>query len=735
MKSYNKMYLNQEYICIKIIKCLGGIMIVHRGRKDRRLDVNTTNPIIGSLMKQLSVALVACLLALLLVMPSVNAEDIPQLNPPEINEIKSGDKKITGTGRFVDRSNKLPAGIIFVVIEDGNGNTKTIISNSSKTSPRWTVDLGEYEIKKGYTVTAYQEYNKKYTPKYSEEVYNRTRSNKSAPVTVQPSTSDNYDGKLTMPEIEVWIEEYTASILNADEEKEIVDAFKAANKDIEGVTGNKFGTENVTVKVTSLSAKDNSTTITVEFPDNSITTVKTENIKYKKITEPSRTPEIDTIYVADNVIKGKISGGGSFDKTKVQLILKVSDSSVPNFCDEKGCKVDKNSSHPIELNVNPDGTFSYILTGNDNIILGQRVGISVKDYRKLRTCRTTTVVMKTPDKVGVIDPKKLTAKDKADIDEAIRKANTTEAGISKLPDGTGYINGYPAIIEFAKDGNVRIISPNDVEVTWKNGQPIFQKNPDGSYKLQTGKEENVIKIPVKDLVKNLKPQSPKIAVDTDAGKVTITPPAYENPGEDTDLASYKVSYSGKTVTITRNVDGAGNSTWSASDGVTVDEHTGVVTLEIKDLAVGDTITAIAKDNGGLEGDTNPLESDPATRKLDTVEVVYDANGGAGNMEVQVLNKGVKHKLLDNAFTAPNGQEFDTWAIGGDKFAPGDEIKVDSDLEVKATWKALPNPPKNTDKVRIVAPQTGDVSILALCSPAILASVGMVALFRRRKEKR
>lgn len=240
-------------------------------------------------------------------------------------------------------------------------------------------------------------------------------------------------------------------------------------------------------------------------------------------------------------------------------------------------------------------------------------------------------------------------------------------------------------------------------------------------------------------MKNLKPRSPEIAVNIDTGKVTITPPAYVNPGDDTDIASYTISYAGKTVTITRSVDtDTGKSTWSGT-GVTPDKDTGVVTLEIKDLPVGDTIMAIAKDKGGLaDDDANPLDSDPATATLETVEVVYDANGGDGNMEVQKLNKlnkGLMYKLLDNEFTAPNGQEFDKWEIDGQKFDPGTEIKVNSNIVVKATWKALPNPPKNTDKVHIVAPQTGDVSILALCSPAILALVGMVALFRRRKEKR
>ena len=228
-----------------------------------------------------------------------------------------------------------------------------------------------------------------------------------------------------------------------------------------------------------------------------------------------------------------------------------------------------------------------------------------------------------------------------------------------------------------------------MEVDWDNsGNPIYEKNPDGTYKVNDGAK--VTKFPAKDLVKNLKPDSPKIAVNTDDGKVTITPPAYENAGDDTDLASYTITYkdeSGaeKTVTATRTVDATGKTTWT-SDGATVDANTGVVTLEIKDLAVGDTITAKAKDNGGLEGDTEELESDLASKTLETATVSYNGNGGTGEMKGKKLNKGSKYKILSNAFTAPENQEFDTWEVNGKKLAPGTEITVDKDTQVTAIWK-------------------------------------------------
>ena len=224
-----------------------------------------------------------------------------------------------------------------------------------------------------------------------------------------------------------------------------------------------------------------------------------------------------------------------------------------------------------------------------------------------------------------------------------------------------------------------------------DSNPVFATNPDGTYKVKD--EKNVTKFPAQDLVKNIKPNSPAISVDTDTGKVTITPPAYEKAGEDTDLASYTITYkdadgNDKTVTATRTVDAtSGKTTWT-SNGATVDANSGVVTLEIKDLAVGATITAKAKDNGGLEGGTDKLYSDLASKKLETATVNFDSNGGAGNMEKKELNKGCKYILPNNGFTAPENQEFDTWEVDGKKVPAGTEITVDKDTEVKAIWKKI-----------------------------------------------
>ena len=71
----------------------------------------------------------------------------------------------------------------------------------------------------------------------------------------------------------------------------------------------------------------------------------------------------------------------------------------------------------------------------------------------------------------------------------------------------------------------------------------------------------------------------------------------------------------------------------------------------------------------------------------TYTVIFDPNGGGGQMNAAIVNYGDKLTLPDCGFTPPAGMEFDKW----DKGAPGDEIEVDGDMTVTAQWKE-PEPP-------------------------------------------
>ncbi len=491
-------------------------------------------------------------------------------------------------------------------------------------------------------------------------------------VTVAASDADDFDNQIIIPDDEFLVED--SFVLNDNEKAEIFEAFKKKNP----AYANKMKGINIDKPA------NNSCNVSIIYEDDSVGQAKT--IKLTKITERSAEPQIDQVYVADDTITIKFASPVT-EGTKVTFVTYFRNNDENNFDPGEGCTCKISSkTTSTELGGNISGNSYTFNVGDADLELNKDFGIIVKEPKKLASCTKSQPVLRTPVKTKVRDPRKLTDEDKEKIRNAIRSANTTKNGKSKLPD---LFQGqpYPAIIEFDKDGNVTIISPNDVVVdSWdSNFDPVFAKNSDGTYKIKDGAK--VFKFPAKDLVKNIAPESPAIEVNTDTGKVTITPPDYEKPGDDTDLASYTITYkdaSGteKSVTATRDLQ---SNKWS---GEGVDENTGAITLSVEDIEVAGTITVTAKDNGGLEGDTNPLTSDPASKELETATVSYDRNGGTGEMDSKKLNKGSKYKISDNTFEAPDNQEFDTWEINGEKVAPGTEKTVTKDTVVKAIWKDI-----------------------------------------------
>ncbi|MDU3275023.1 hypothetical protein, partial [Varibaculum cambriense] len=590
------------------------------------------------------------------------------IEAPTINNVFYKAKTISGKKLHRERINgKVLRATVHVTLKDKDGTVKATVSVTPKTGSTWSVELpAGVEVAEGDTVTAYQELNNVKSPEVTADA--------------EPSKADQI--KLTMPEGEIWIEQTVANIVNDEEKAEAAAMLKAVNPaiaaDIKTIDFSIGGVGDKTAYY-EVTYKDGSKTDKIPAP----------NLEIKQVTDTSRGANISDITVVDNVIKGKLEGDGPFGDIKVQIILKV---GTPGFGHEdenkkQKCTTDKNSSDPVDAIVNSDtGEFTYPIPSAYGLPLDQIVGVSVKEKNKFVSCGTSTVKLANPKKTEVRDPKKLTDADKSVIDKAIRDANTVN-GKSKLPDGTGFIDD-PAFIEFDKDGNVTIISPNDVEVEWdSNYEPVYQKNPDGTYKLQSGKENNVIKIPAKDLVKNIAPESPAIAVDTDKGEVTITPPAYEKAGDDTDLASYTITYkdaagNAKTITATRDLK---TNKWS---GPGVNEESGVITLSVEKIELAGTIKAIAKDNGGLEGDTDKLDSDPVNKKLETATVSYDRNGGTGEIKGKTVNKGAEYEILANAFKAPENEKFRTWQIGTAEPKAGDKIRVKENTTIKAIWQDI-----------------------------------------------
>ena len=604
--------------------------------------------------------------------PEIIGQPVRAVKPPTVNNVSIGDKTVSGKltiGAGQRRSRKLDVTIRVIVNRQAGGTEEKTVTIPYKTSSQnWAVAL-DSELAEGDKVTVTQEAG----GEISEGVVKEAKK----------SLADQHKDKIKMPAGEIWIEQTNANIVSDDEQAEAIEMLKNANPDIandfKSVKFSIDGTEHAYYEVTYT---DGSTSGKIEATD----------LKIKTVTETSAAPTIEKVQVTDGQIivtlAEKVAQG-----TKFYFIRQFTDGEENTFSKNGKCTVEKSNSQEMSQAVSIDGkTVTFPIDAVKDLELKREFGVIVKEPHKFNSCAKSEPVLTTPDKVLVRDPHKLTDADKKAIDKAIRDANTVN-GVSKLPDGTGFVD-VPAFIEFDKDGNVTIISPNDVEVEdWdNNGNPIYAKNPDGTYKVNDGAK--VTKFHAKDLVKNIEPRSPAIEVDTNTGKVTITPPAYKDPGDDTDLASYTITYkdnSGakKTVTATRTVDKASGKTTWAADNAEVDTNTGVITLSVEDIELAGTITATAKDNGGLIEEEKPLDSDEASKTLGTATVSYDGNGGTGEMDSKTLNKGSKYTILDNVFSAPSATpEFKTWEIDGKEVAPGTEITVTKDTVVKATWKTV-----------------------------------------------
>ena len=67
-------------------------------------------------------------------------------------------------------------------------------------------------------------------------------------------------------------------------------------------------------------------------------------------------------------------------------------------------------------------------------------------------------------------------------------------------------------------------------------------------------------------------------------------------------------------------------------------------------------------------------------------ITFNANGGTGSMEPVTVEEGSRYVLPACGFTAPDGQEFKAWEIGGIEYNAGDDYVVLGNTEIKALWK-------------------------------------------------
>ncbi len=601
------------------------------------------------------------------------AEPNAKLAPPTDIVAISGTKEVKGQAEATNDRNRQLRAYVYAKDPTSEPNQIPLGQNTAgKGNGKFTVKLQEPLASGQVLYIVLKQENKKGSKWVPDGVESDPIS-----VSVPLSLADQYDAGLNVPEDTFFHEDQAT---RSDEEvSEIFEAFKRDNPAIAGFMK--------AIKLYNVSQQQLSAEVI--YSDNSVGARKTINIEL--ITERSAKPVVNEPFlVTGNTVAGTLEpqeGQQVKPGTKVRVVTRIDSQDRKNFEPGASCNVVKSQATYADIDAE-SGRFS-VDVGYDTLKLNWpgfsdgEIGIIVKEPKKLPTCIVTVPEGPLPEKTPVRDPKKLTKDDKSRIDPNIRQAYTTVTGISKMPDGTGFLKGTPALIDFNADGDARIATPSNGVGSWLNGVFVPNQDEDGRYELKN--PEQVKSIAAKDLVTNIKPRSPKITVDYDSSTVTITPPAYTDPGDDTDLASYRILYDGKTINLTRSEPSGSTGSWSSSEG-SIDPNTGTVTLQIKDLSVGATITAIATDRGGLVPEETPLDSDPVSVTLETATVSYDANGGSGTMSSTKMNKSLTYTILPNGFTAPDNQEFAGWKIGDTDYAAGSEITVNEDTTITAVWK-------------------------------------------------
>lgn len=596
---------------------------------------------------------------------------------PVITMAAAGSKEVKGKGLLGSGRRKALniTTTIYVTVKNGSDvieEASTVIGpketpKSDGVSGIWTVNL-QNELVAGQTVYVKQKCN----DDMSEEVS----------AVVKETLASKHKNDLTMPSGDFYLEQFSSNIINDDEKAEALEILKAANPSFANYI------ESIEFSIKDIEGNKKAYYI-VNYTDQSKSEEKqAPNLNIVKVTEHSRTYTLEPYNVVSTVIKGKLNGEGPFNGIKVQFSSKLSEAAKANFCEGGTCTIDKDSADFQTIDVNPQtGEFS-INVDEKTLELGSVIGITVKEPHKFATCNSSTTKIAVP-KVDVKDPKKLKPEEKKAIVDAIRKANTTASGISKLPDGTADKKGVPAVIQVDDSGNVKIFSGNDVKGNWdpNNGYKFVpETNEDGSYKINDEAKSKTTLDKPEELVKNVAPDAPKL--ENKEGNVVITP----NLEVDTDAKKVVVEYEGadgskKTITATKTDTG-----WTVdNDKAKVDEN-GVVSIPTKEIKTGTKVTASVEDEGGLVPEEKALDSGKAELLIENkYKVTYDANGGSGTMAEEEVEAGKEYTILKNAFIAPADKEFDYWQVGFEKKKAGEKIVVNNDVEITAVYKYVINP--------------------------------------------
>ena len=596
----------------------------------------------------------------------VKAAGVPA---PTIDKVFYDATIISGAGVHRARvSGKTVRGTIHLTLKNGDTlkHETSVIPNNGKT---WSVSLPKnVKVEPGDVVRVYQEFDGQNSP---EVIAN-----------AEPSMAYNHKNDLKMPSGDFYLEQFSSNIISEDEKAEALQMLKDSNP--------SFSDKIASIEFSIKGIEENKKAYyIVKYTDNSKTKeIEAPNLKIIKVTEHSRGYTVEPYNVVSTVIKGKLNGEGPFNDIKVQFSATLSESNKANFQEGGTCTIDKNSTNFQTIDVNPQtGEFS-IDVGENTLKIGATLGIVIKEPHKFPTCNSSVTEIAIP-KVDVKDPKKLKPEEKEAIANAIRKANTTPGGKSKLPDGNEYTGGIPAVIQIDDSGNVKIFSGSDVAGTWdwdNGGIFVPEKNKDGSYKLKDEAKLSTSFNKPEELLKNLQPDTPKMENKED--NIVVTP----NIEVDTDAKKVVVEYEDKsgnkkTVTATK-----GNTGWTVDNNNAKVDENGVVSIPTKDIKVGTKVTASVEDNGGLVPEETALGSDKAELLIENkYKVVYKAGEGSGTMADEEVEAGREYTILKNTFTPPVDKEFDYWQVGFEKKKAEEQVVVNNDIEITAVYKYVINP--------------------------------------------
>ena len=113
-------------------------------------------------------------------------------------------------------------------------------------------------------------------------------------------------------------------------------------------------------------------------------------------------------------------------------------------------------------------------------------------------------------------------------------------------------------------------------------------------------------------------------------------------------------------------------------------YTACTGSEIENLTAGSYFVRYAEDrNHFASPDTEVVVGEGEARSF---TITFNANGGTGSMEPVTVEEGSRYPLPACGFTAPAGQEFKAWEIGGVEYNAGDGYVVLGNTEIKALWK-------------------------------------------------